>query len=161
MKKVFSRSMKEYLAEFKWIVYALAAMTVIRFLLQPIGVPIEIGGRIFSMTNIVFILIIGYGIYFALKQGKFGDVFVTSLFISVVFTAFMAVALVISFFSGIDTYFTNPMHIGPTPNIPQHLLAHLQAIPFAGLFSGVLGHIVFGVTKLVLYIKHRREPAAA
>ena len=62
--KLFSRTLFDYATQLKWGFLALFVMGAIRFLMGPVGVPIAAGGMATSITIVLLVGVIAYGVYF-------------------------------------------------------------------------------------------------
>jgi len=144
--KGFSQSPSSYIGTLKWAFLALLAVGFLRFLVGLVGVPIAIGGKLFSLTIVLLIAVVLYGVLFALRGGKIGDVLVSTAALVVVYTAVLAVFLSLSVGFDLSTYYNNEAHFQGT--LGAHVFTHLQVIPFATGIGTVLGSLAFSVTRL-------------
>ena len=91
--KVFSQSPKGYLEVWKWSFVALFVVGLLRFFMAPMGIPIETGGKVVSLTVVLLVALVGYTAYFGWSGGKLGDVIVTAFGLAIVYTAVLALFL--------------------------------------------------------------------
>ena len=153
--KVFSQSPKGYLDVWKWGFVALFVTGLLRFFMAPIGIPIETGDKLVSLTVVLLVALVAYTAYFGWSGGKLGDVLATAFGLVIVYTAVLALFLSLSSGLGVPTYYTDPAHF--RGELGNHLLAHLQAILFGGGIGTVLGGIAFGFAWLARWATKRRE----
>ena len=146
--QLFSESSGGYLRVFKPGILLFVAVALVRLILQPIGVPIAIGGMVFSVTITMLLLIVGYGVFFGIFGGRVGDPVVSAVFWVVLYTVVGNLFMAGSYSLGVANYYTDAAHIGQNPNIPIHVWAHVRALPVAALIGSVLALISFGVAKL-------------
>ena len=71
--KVFSQSPKGYLEVWKWSFVALFVVGLLRFFMAPMGIPIETGGKVVSLTVVLLVALVGYTAYFGWSGGKLGE----------------------------------------------------------------------------------------
>ena len=152
--KVFSQSPKGYLEVWKWSFVALFVVGLLRFFMAPMGIPIETGGKVVSLTVVLLVALVGYTAYFGWSGGKLGDVIVTAFGLAIVYTAVLALFLSLSSGLGVPTYYTDPAHF--RGELGEHLIAHVQATFFGGVIGSVLGGIAFGVAWLARWATKRR-----
>ncbi|TDI41478.1 MAG: hypothetical protein E2P02_14890 [Acidobacteria bacterium] len=91
--KVFSQSPKGYLDLWKWGFVALFVVGLVRFFMAPIGIPIETGGKLMSLTIVLLVALIGYTAYFGWSGGKLGDVLVTAFALTIVYKCAFALSI--------------------------------------------------------------------
>ena len=153
--KVFSQSPKGYLDVWKWGFVALFVVGLLRFFMAPMGIPIETGGKLVSLTVVLLIALVAYTAYFGWSGGKLADVVATAFGLAIVYTAVLALFLSLSSGLGVPTYYTDPAHF--RGELGEHLIAHVQAILFGGVIGSVWGGIAFGLAWLVRWAAKRRE----
>lgn len=145
--KLFSQGPSGYMSTLKWAFVALVVVGFLRFLVGLIGVPIAAGGKVFSMTIVLLISVLLYGVVFARRGGKLGDVLASTTALVVVYTAVMAAFLSLSVGLDLSTYYNDEAHFRGT--LRAHILGHLQFIPFATVIGTAMSSLVFGMTRLI------------
>ena len=116
--KVFSQSPKGYLDIWKWGFVALFVVGLLRFFMAPIGIPVETGSKLVSLTVVLLVALLGYTAYFGWSGGKLGGVLVTAFALAIVYTAVLSLFLSLSSRLRVPTYYTDPAHFRGTLGAP-------------------------------------------
>jgi hypothetical protein len=146
---IFSKNLSGYFAAFRTGILALVVVGVIRMLLQPVGIPISVAGPVISITICLIICMLAYGYGIGSRGESWGDVLALSLVLVVVYTVVDAFGVAASASLGIDTYFTDPQHVGSDLQVGQHVMNHVIAFPIFVAVSFILGLMGWGVGKVL------------
>lgn len=150
------QSMSEAMSLLKWSFFAIFGLSFLRVLLGVAGVPIGLGGKLTSTTVALLVLIVSFGVLHAKRRHGVLDLLLSVAVCVLVYNAAIAIFLSGSHALGLSSsYYLHPSHIGPDPDIPRHILAHLGTIPFGLIVGSVLIALAFGITKLFMYLGNR------
>ncbi len=134
----------------------MAVVAALRFVLAPVfGItqgPVE---RIVSITTVVLVSLVVYGVLLGVRDGRIGDVPVVALGLALSMTVLIAMALAASAALGADNAYLDPAHLGRNPDVLEHILAHVRVLPLLTVIATVLCGVVFGVARLGKYVRGR------
>ena len=139
---IFNKPLSAYFNQVKTGIYLIAALTVIRFLMQPaFGIPYEQGTTFTSVT--ILLLILGaFYTYRASQESSttyrdiLGIVFVLAMSAEIL----VSVAIAVDDFAGIQTYYTAEGH--SVANTGTHIIGHI-------LVGIVMTLVLWGVGSLI------------
>ena len=151
------QSWTEAISLLKWVLVVILGLSVLRVLFGAVGIPIGVGGKITSTSVAVLLLFVIFGVVHARRRHGIVDILLS------VATCVLVYNLAIVLFLGASdalnlesSYYLHPSHVGPDPDIPAHMMAHLGTIPFMLGFGLVLAGLAYGLTRLGSYLSNRR-----
>jgi len=152
--KLFNKPLGAYWQHAKGGIYLLAALSVIRFLMNPLLKIPYAQGTTFTSVTILMILVMAY---YAFRAGSsslnsYRDLLGIATVIGLSTAAMIILGIAIDDLGGIDTYYTDLAH-GGNLNTWLHMGGHLVA----GIVSSL---VLWGVGSLVYYVANMSKKKA-
>lgn len=152
---LFSKPFSEHIRDVKIGLYAIAAISVIRFLMLPVfGVPYASGTHFASATIVLLLAWLVYTVRAVRSPGaSYREILGISAALALGTAVMIIIGILVDDLGGINTYYTDPAHGGEL-NTFAHAGGHLFGAVISTLF-------LWGVGSLILFIVSKTRKAVA